>query len=184
MNSKFLCYLELASRWYVFILLTTYGLGKLLGGQFYRKGDLPYEIANIPLSEVGGFDLAWSFMGYSYAYILFIGISQLIGASLLLFERTKLFGVFVLIPILLNIIVFDAIFFETYGAMASAILYLLLLVLVLVLNKERLIKILRLISLNESLVLTQHRLQTIGFVVLLILLLFGIDQCFVNLLGH
>ncbi|GAA0725384.1 hypothetical protein GCM10009430_30950 [Aquimarina litoralis] len=166
------------------MLLTTYGLGKLIGGQFHRKGNLPDEIANIPLSEVGGFDLAWSFMGYSYAYILFIGVSQLIGASLLLFERTKLYGVFVLIPILLNIIVFDAIFFDTYGAMASAVLYFLLLVLVLVLNKERLIKIIGLIGLRQSLVVKQHWLETVGFVVLLVLLFFGVDQFFVNVLGH
>ncbi|WP_299611091.1 hypothetical protein [uncultured Aquimarina sp.] len=184
MNSKFLYFLELASRWYVFALLTVYGLGKLLGGQFYRKGNLPDEIANIPLSEVGGFDLAWSFMGYSYAYILFIGVSQLIGAGLLLFERTKLFGVFVLIPVLLNIIVFDAIFFDTYGAMASAILYFLLLVLVLVLNKERLIKIIRLIGLRQSFGAKQNWWHTVGFVFLLLLLFFGIDQFFVNVLGH
>ena len=102
MTSKILYYAELAARWYVFLLLTIYGSGKLLGGQFYRRGNLPEEIATLPLSEVAGFDLAWAFMGYSYAYILFIGISQLIGAILLLFERTKLVGTMILIPILVN----------------------------------------------------------------------------------
>lgn len=123
-----------------------------------------HEIANIPLSEVGSFDLGWSFMGYSYAYILFIGVSQLIGASLLLFERTKLFGVFVLIPILLNIIVFDAIFFDTYGAIVSAYCIFFCLFWLSVLNRRGLVKIFHLIGLCQSLVIKQHWLETVGFV--------------------
>ncbi|WP_405205482.1 hypothetical protein [Aquimarina sp. LLG6339-5] len=187
MNSKFSYYIELAARGYVFLLITIYGSGKLLGGQFYRRGVLPEEIAMIPLSEVEGFDLAWTFMGYSYSYILFIGISQLIGACLLLFHKTKLFGVFVLMPILINIIVFDAIFFDTYGALASAILYLFLLFLVLFLNRVRVLEIIT--ALLDSRIRVDDVskfdiLKTVGFVVLLMVLFFGIDQFFVNLLGH
>lgn len=32
---------EIAARWYVFLFLNNYGLGKLAGGQFYRRGHLP-----------------------------------------------------------------------------------------------------------------------------------------------
>ncbi|WP_299190242.1 hypothetical protein [uncultured Aquimarina sp.] len=187
MNSKFSYYIELAARGYVFTLITVYGSGKLLGGQFYRRGVLPEEIATIPLSEVGGFDLAWTFMGYSYSYILFIGISQLIGACLLLFQKTKLLGVFVLMPILINIIVFDAIFFDTYGALASAMLYLFLLFLVLFLNRIRVLEMIRVLlgyGTKFEGELKFSALKTVGFVFLLMLLLFGIDQFFVNLLGH
>lgn len=33
--------IELAARWYVFVFLNIYGLGKIAGGQFYRRGHLP-----------------------------------------------------------------------------------------------------------------------------------------------
>ncbi|SEL93679.1 DoxX-like family protein [Aquimarina amphilecti] len=187
MKSKIFYYIELAARWYVFVLITIYGSGKLLGGQFYRRGNLPDEISNIPLVEVEGFDLAWTFMGYSYSYILFIGVSQLLGALLLLFGKTKLLGVFILIPILLNIIVFDAVFFDTYGAMASAVLYFCLLLLVLFLNKDKIAKVVSVImdfKSNAEGKSRINRLKIVGYVFLLMVLFFGIDQLFVNLLGH
>ncbi|MHA7058390.1 hypothetical protein ACWGOQ_0014295 [Aquimarina sp. M1] len=189
MNSKFSYYIELAARWHVFALLSIYGSGKLLGGQFYRRGGLPENIANIPLSQVGGYDLAWTFMGYSYAYILFIGISQLVGAFLLLFNKTKLIGVAVLIPILVNIIVFDAVFFETYGALASAILYFLLLLWILYFNKEHVIcsiKALVLAIAPEEKNNNNYRfgLSRILIVMLLMALIFGVEQLVVNYLGH
>ena len=85
--------LELAFRVYVFMFLNVYGIGKILGGQFYRRGKLPEEVANMTLGEVDAYTLGFTFMGYSYGYILFVGISQLIGAWLLLWDRTKLIGV-------------------------------------------------------------------------------------------
>jgi apolipoprotein N-acyltransferase len=36
------------------------------------------------LGEATGFDLAWTFMGFSFAYILFIGLAEIVGAWLLL----------------------------------------------------------------------------------------------------
>lgn len=181
-RSKFTYYLELAARIHVFILLNIYGLGKLLGGQFYRKGHLPEEVAAQTLDTVKSFDLAWTFMGHSYVYILFIGISQLIGAWLLLWEKTKLLGVAILIPILVNIIVFDAVFFETYGALASAAIYFILLLLVLYLNKEKVIA-----AFNELIKKTNTQklnFKTILIVGTIVAVIFGLEQILVNLLGH
>jgi len=178
-------YFELAARWHVFLLLSAYGIGKLLGGQFYRRGDLPAEIAQLPLAEVGGFDLAWSFMGYSYVYILFIGVSQIIGAFLLLFNKTKLIGVAILIPILVNIIVFDAVFLDTYGALASASIYFLLLLYILYYNKGKIIKVLKaLMSVGFLDNVGSKGVKTVVIVIMLMGIVFGIEQFFVNLLGH
>jgi hypothetical protein len=113
--------IELAARWYVFWFLNVYGLGKMLGGQFYRRGRLPEDVAKTLLGDANAFDLAWTFMGYSLAYILFIGLAEVVGAWLLLWERTKLFGVAILLPVMVNIVVFDIIFLDTHGATASAI---------------------------------------------------------------
>jgi len=60
--------IELAARWYVFWFLNVYGLGKILGGQFYRRGRLPEDVAKTLLGDANAFDLAWTFMGYSFAY--------------------------------------------------------------------------------------------------------------------
>jgi hypothetical protein len=83
---------ELMARWYVFVFLNLYGLGKIAGGQFYRRGHLPADVARTTLGQAGGFDLAWTFMGHSFAYILFIGLAEVVGAWLLLWNRTKLPG--------------------------------------------------------------------------------------------
>jgi hypothetical protein len=73
---------ELVLRQCVFI----YALSKIFGGQFYMKGKLPAEIASTTLGEASSFSLAWTFMGHSYLYILFIGFTQLLGAWLLLWQ--------------------------------------------------------------------------------------------------
>ena len=46
--------------------------------------------------------------------------AEIVGAWLLLWDRTKLFGVAILLPVMVNIIVFDIIFLDTHGATASA----------------------------------------------------------------
>ena len=116
-KSSFVTVIELAARWYVFVFLNNYGLGKTAGGQFYRRGHLPADVANTALGQAGAFELAWTFMGYSFAYIVFIGLAEVAGAWLLLWEKTKLFGVAVLLPVMINILVFDIIFLDEYGAL-------------------------------------------------------------------
>jgi hypothetical protein len=118
-------------------MLSIYGTGKLANGQFYRPDDLPPTLAATPLGEVGGFDLAWTFFGHSFGYILFIGGTQILGALLLLGERTKLLGAAILLPVLGNIIAIDFFFEIPRGALTSAVLYTLALGYVLFYNRER-----------------------------------------------
>lgn len=129
--------LEHAARYYVCLFLLLYGIGKMIGGQFYRRGELPDEVAAMTLGEAPAFELAWTFMGYSGTYIAFIGISQIVGSLLLLGERTKLLGVTILIPIMVNIVVFDIVFLNAYGALANAFIFLFLLLLILYLNQDK-----------------------------------------------
>ena len=76
-------------------------------------------------------------MGYSFAYILFIGVAEILGACLLLGEKTKSLGVAILLPVMVNILVFDLIFLDKYGALASAAIYTTLLFVILALNGEK-----------------------------------------------
>jgi hypothetical protein len=141
------------------------------------------------LENADAYTLGFTFMGYSYGYILFVGISQLIGAWLLLWDKTKLIGVTLLIPIMLNIVVFDIFFLgEHKGALANAILYFLLLIIILIINKDAIRLIFNNLS-NKSIsnplkIRSKNSLKKIGLVLFTMLILFFIDQLFVRLLGY
>jgi hypothetical protein len=178
--------IELAARWYVFWFLNVYGLGKIAGGQFYRRGRLPEEVAKTLLGEANAFDLAWTFMGYSFAYILFIGLAEVVGGWLLLWERTKLLGVAILLPVMVNIIVFDVIFLDVYGALASATIYTVLLLVILVCNKEAVSQALRALvpQTQPKQIPLKQKAKTAIAALVVMGVLFGFDQLLVNLLGH
>ncbi len=186
MKQKFAHYFELAARWYVFFFLNVYGIGKIMGGQFYRKGHLPAEVANTTLANTEAFDLAWTFMGYSQAYILFVGIAQIIGAWCLLFKRSKLIGVVILIPILLNIIVFDLIFLDMLGALVSASIYFILLLTILYFQRSTIIEIFKLLTTRKEKT-TNSISETVKTILIaggIMILIFILDQLMVNFFGH
>ena len=176
---------ELVLRQCVFIILNIYALSKLLGGQFYMNGKLPAEIASTTLGEASGFSLAWTFMGHSYFYILFVGLTQLVGAWFLLWNKTKLIGVLILIPIMVNIILFDIIFLDVYPALANAVIVFLMLLLILFFNKEIIIAAYqRLISSPKNFkVPLKRKLLTIGITIIVIVLIFSFDSLIEHWLG-
>jgi hypothetical protein len=173
---------ELVARWYVFLFLNLYGIAKIAGGQFYRRGRLPEDVANTLLRDAAAFDLAWTFMGYSFVYILFIGLAEIVGAWLLLWERTKLLGVAILLPIMVNILVFDVVFLDKYGALASATIYTLLLIAILLFNKETVVRAMQ--TLMPAAPRSRKTVRTVIVVLVVMGLLFAVDQTFVSLLGH
>ncbi|WP_431157809.1 hypothetical protein [Winogradskyella poriferorum] len=160
-------------------------MSKIFGGQFYMKGNIPSEVANTTLGEANGFSLAWTFMGHSYAYILFIGVFQLLGAWFLLWNKTKLIGVLILLPIMLNIIVFDIIFLDVYPALANAIIVFLMLLLILFFNKEVVIDIVNKLTNFESKnsIPVKNRLITLGITILFIVLIISVDSLIEYWLG-
>lgn len=176
--------LEIVCRWYVFIFLNIYGLGKIMGGQFYRKGQLPEEVAKTTLEQASAYELAWSFMGFSFLYILFIGLSQIIGAWLLLWNRTKLLGVAILLPIMINIIVFDILFLDIKDALANAIIYFLMLLYILYFNKVKVTNAFNNLTATTSdkKATNPFKWQRLAAVLCIMALIFGIDQFFVNLI--
>ncbi|MGB5820969.1 MAG: hypothetical protein WBG90_15895 [Saonia sp.] len=181
-------FFEYVSRWYVFIFLNFYGLGKIMGGQFHRRGNLPEEVKTITLENADAFNLAWTFMGYSYGYILFVGILQIIGAWMLLWNKTKILGVLILIPIMVNIIMFDIFFLDSKRALVNAIIYFLLLNLVLYFNKEKVFKSLKVLT-SKLLTVKDAKGFKFGILNILIILglmalLFAIDQSLVLLVGR
>lgn len=178
--------IELTLRIYVWIMVSLYGAGKIAGGQFYRSGHLPETVAQTTLANASGFDLTWTFFGYSFGYILFIGSSQLIGGLLLLFERTKLLGVAILVPVLLNIIVVDFFYSISNGAMMSAIFYFTSLMVIAFINREKVISALQSLTKHD----TSEKLHVKKRLILLasaglgFLLIFLVEQQMLNVVGR
>lgn len=178
-------YIELALRFYICLKIGIYAVGKMAGGQFYDKGELPPNVAVKPLQEVGSFELAWTFFGYSYEYVLFIGISQLVGGLLLLWDKTKLLGVAILIPILLNIIIVDVFFKIGAGALFSAVFYFFCLMVILFLNQEK-VKILLQTLFSSPLASpfsTKQLMINALIIAVSIVVLFALESFFMRLLS-
>ena len=142
------------------------------------KGKLPEEIANTTLGEASSFSLAWTFMGHSYYYVLFVGITQLIGAWFLLWNKTKLLGVLILIPIMINIIIFDIIFLDVYPALANAIIVFTMLLLIMYFNKEKIINVFQALTnfSEKPKVQLKRRILTIMITIIIIILIFAFDS--------
>jgi uncharacterized membrane protein YphA (DoxX/SURF4 family) len=87
----------------VFLAITfgTYGLVKVLGGQ-YNYGDWV-----IDKKTVDGTSLVWAFYGYSPMYGHFTGLFELVPAILLLIPRTATIGAAALFAVALNITAMD-----------------------------------------------------------------------------
>ncbi|WP_412984672.1 hypothetical protein [Pontimicrobium sp. IMCC45349] len=178
--------IEIVCRFYVFFFLAAYGLGKAIGGQFYTPDLIPTHIESMPIKQIPNFELAWVFMGRSYGYVLFIGVCQIVGATLLLFNRTKLIGTLILIPIMVNVIVFDIFFLDKYGALASAILYLLMLIVILYINKPKIINVIKTLTHFDGTQKTSIKEKIIkySYVLIIILAVFVINQLIVSWLGY
>jgi len=87
----------------VFLAITfgTYGLVKVLGGQ-YNYGDWV-----IDKKTVDGTSLVWAFYGYSPMYGRFTGLFELVPAILLLIPRTATIGAAALFAVALNVTAMD-----------------------------------------------------------------------------
>ena len=83
--------------------LATFGWEKI----FHLQLVMQQNKLDIPLKNLSPQDLFWAFFSYSYPLGCIIAGCQIAGALLLLFHRTKLAGVFVLLPVLANILLMD-----------------------------------------------------------------------------
>lgn len=68
---------------------------------------MPQSKLDLPYRSFAPSDLFWYFFSHSYLFGCIIAGIQIAGAMLLLFGRTRLVGVFVLLPVLANILLMD-----------------------------------------------------------------------------
>jgi len=68
---------------------------------------VPSSWLDRPYSDFLPSELFWTFFSHSYLFSCIIAGIQILGAMLLLFRRTRLVGVFILLPVLANILLMD-----------------------------------------------------------------------------
>ncbi len=147
--------LVLSIRILLALIFIQYGIGKLIGGQF---GGLNSTELNTPIKDLSLFKIAWYLFDHQ-PFKAFIGVSQIIASVFLLFNRTVILGLLMLIPIILNILIIDltimqygfkvAFFFRLTG-------YLLYIVLLIFYYKQAIYPALRTITQKK---LPPHRLE-------------------------
>lgn len=89
------------TRYYLGYFMIYYGLFKIMPIQF---GEIAFWRMLQPYGESSPMGLAWTFLGYSKGYNLFMGLSEFIGGILLFHKRTRLLGGLILLPVTTNIV--------------------------------------------------------------------------------
>lgn len=89
-------------RYFCAFMLYMYGVSKLLHLQF----NLP-EIATRPVGSLTGYQLTWFYYGYSRVYASILGLTQVTGATLLLFRKTTLLASLIMLPVMANILLIN-----------------------------------------------------------------------------
>ncbi len=106
-------------RYWLALSISIYGFAKILKTQFQN----PDYRLDMPMGEVNGFGLTWYYFGYSYKLAVIIGLFQIGGSILLLYRRTTLLGVMVLLPVMVNIVLINLFFNIADGAFINSVLF-------------------------------------------------------------
>ncbi len=127
-------YFQTIIAFYVAFQITTYGSAKILKTQFQA----PNYILETPIGDLNGFWLTWTYYGYSQTMAYILGWTQVIGAILLLFQRTRLIGVFILLPVLVNIDLIDHFYTISPLAYYNSLHYTFILIFLMLLDYDKL----------------------------------------------
>ncbi|MBO0948995.1 hypothetical protein [Fibrella forsythiae] len=121
-------------RYWLALSIATYGFAKILKTQFQS----PDFRLDTPLGEVNGFGLTWYYFGYSYTLAVIIGLIQVGGSVLLLYRRTTLLGVILLLPVMINIVLINLFYQIAPGAFFNSVMFTLGLIFLLLLDVPKL----------------------------------------------
>lgn len=87
-------------RFALFVFMLLYGFVKVFKGQFPDHG---LERLLETVGEMSPMGLAWTFMGHSLFYNIFIGFAEILGGLLLLFRKTLVLGSCIIILVMSNV---------------------------------------------------------------------------------
>lgn len=98
--AKLAYWLRVVIRYFLAYILFEYGFIKVIKLQFPTP-DL--NVLTETYGESSPMRLAWTFIGYSTGYNIFIGGAEILGGCLLLFKRTTLLGALLTITVMTNV---------------------------------------------------------------------------------
>lgn len=97
--------------------ISIFGWKKIFGLQFR----VPLSIADEPMSSQSGEWLTWFYFGHSYFFGCIVAGLQIGGSLLLLFRRTRLAGVMLLLPVMMNILLINIFYQMNAGALFQSV---------------------------------------------------------------
>jgi hypothetical protein len=127
-------WLQAIIRYWLAFEISTYGFAKIMKTQF----STPNYRLDMALSDLNGFQLTWYYFGYSYTLAVLIALFQIGGSCLLLFRRTTLLGVMILLPVMVNIMFINMFYDIAVGAFFNSVTFTLGLLLFLFLDFDKL----------------------------------------------
>jgi len=136
------------------------------------------KLIDVSIKDATEFDMMWAFFGTTKEYPIVIGSLQIIGAILLVFRKTKLFGALLLTPIFINIILLDIFYKIPFGALLNALIYQSVFIFIIIQQRKKMIEIFKILTIEND------RTITIGIsivkfllaVILAVFLFFGFQK--------
>jgi len=100
--------------------LTMFGIQKLQKLQMI----IPLGKLDEPFSSFSGYNLVWAFFHFSYGFTCVVALLQIVAAALILFNRTRLLGSLVALPMLVFISLMDIFYAMPPGVIAQGVVLL------------------------------------------------------------
>ncbi len=124
-------------RYLLAFFLSIYGFAKLFNAQFVSS----FHLDDSLVSTLTGSQLTWNYFAYSMELSVIIGLCQIGGGILLLFRRTTLAGVALLLPIMFNVVLINQFYQISVGAFINSVVYTSVLIYLLTLYRKELIEL-------------------------------------------
>lgn len=106
-----------ALRYAIAFDLAMFGFQKI----FHMQFNVPLGMLDEPFNDISSKWLMWAFFRRSYGFVYTIAATQILGASLLLFNRTRLVSLVLLVPVMLNIVLIDVFYELERGVLVHAL---------------------------------------------------------------
>lgn len=106
-------------RYWLALEISGYGFAKFFHLQFGES----FVRNDSVVGSLSGFSLTWTYFGYSNVLNTVIGIIQVAGSIMLVFRRTTLLGVVILLPVMINIVLIDVLYSIPLQATLNAIFF-------------------------------------------------------------
>lgn len=116
--------------------LSSFGWKKI----FHLQFQVPLHIVDEPVGHLSGEWLTWFYFGYAPAFAYLVGGIQILGSLLLLFRKTRLLGVMIILPVILNIMFINIFYQLNPGALLQSVVLVIGVIFLLILDYKRLVE--------------------------------------------